>query len=416
MQKAQLISNSTKGNHLKYILECFKDADEVWMATAFLKSSGLTLLLPSISKHIRSDKPITIVTGQHFALTEPKALYTLHHLFEKKINALLYLDKAEIKSQVFHPKLFVFRYGKKALIISGSANITSGGLTSNNEFSICIETETFSVQWKEVNQYFGDITDVVNANLASLAIIKLYEKFYKDQKQLKEKQKSIPDKMVSEHTFSINNLKVRIKVYRKDKTYLEELNNRIKDYNEAKKILNEMAVTSKLGQKRFEELIDMLVGRSGQASLWKSGSLNRLRHDVYKCKNEFQELVRIIKDNQQLPASKVFNWAKEQVKKVDGARMNYVAEILMTFQPDRFANLNLNPITVLKKETGVYFKAHSSSFNGEDYENYCVIISKMAKELSLRNMLEVDTFFNFVYRKLMEEEKEAKLLFNQSGK
>ncbi len=66
----------------------------------------------------------------------------------------------------------------------------------------------------------------------------------------------------------------------------------------------------------------------------------------------------------------------------------------MTYQPKRFANLNSNPITVLDEEAGVYFKSHSSSFNGNDYEEYCSLINEIAMRLELKNMLEVDSFFN----------------------
>ena len=69
----------------------------------------------------------------------------------------------------------------------------------------------------------------------------------------------------------------------------------------------------------------------------------------------------------------------------------------MTYQPDRFANLNLNPITVLKEEAGVFYKATSDSFNGDDYEEYCEVINEICQELGLKNMLEADSFINEVY-------------------
>ena len=39
-------------------------------------------------------------------------------------------------------------------------------------------------------------------------------------------------------------------------------------------------------------------------------------------------------------SSDVFSNANEMVKKIDGAGVNYVTEIMMTYNPNKFANLN----------------------------------------------------------------------------
>jgi HKD family nuclease len=399
MSIVEFISNNNKSNHLDFIKKYFVNADAVWMATAFLKNTGLDLLLPALKKHVKAGKPVTIIAGQNFGLTEPKALKVLHDLFKTNSKALLYVDKAENKQQVFHPKLFIFRHKNNATVISGSANITNGGLDCNEEFSVSVQLATSNTDWKILMEYFNDIISVDKADLCSRMIINRYEQFYNEQKKAREKQKVAPDKKSSEYTFDYRKLRERLKEY-KQNNYLEDLRQRIKDYKEAKALLNEIADTKNLSQNRFAEIIDSLVVKNGTHGLWRSGSLYRHRFDVHTCKDEFQQLIRFIKDNQTLPASKVFVKAKELVEKIDGARMNYVAEIMMTYQPDRFANINSNPIKVLKEEAGVYFKSHSNSFNGEDYEEYCAVIIEICRQLDLNNMLEADSFFNDIYWKL----------------
>ncbi len=56
--------------------------------------------------------------------------------------------KAKVKNGVFHPKLFMFKNDNKGIIISGSANITKGGLISNQEVSLVSETKISSTDWK----------------------------------------------------------------------------------------------------------------------------------------------------------------------------------------------------------------------------------------------------------------------------
>lgn len=402
MDKTQLIYNSDTTNHLKILLKYFAEADEIWLATAFLKMSGLNLLLASIKKHLNANKSITIIVGQNFGLTEPKALRTIFNLFENKINGCIYLDNAKDKTSVFHPKLFLIRNNKTGFIISGSANITKGGLTSNQEVSLLCETKTSENNWKQSQLYFQDITSIDNANPLNLLLLKRYEDYYKNQLKARKNQKAVPDKRDSEYSFDYNKLKKRLKKYRTSQSKAD-FKQREKDYKKAKLFLNEISDSGRLTQNRFEEIIDSLVGAAGQQALWKSGSLFRNRFMVYECKNEFRELIRFIKSHKNNPTNQVFSGAKELVGRVKGAGINYITEIMMTYQPDRFANLNDNPITVLDKEAGVYYKSNSSSFNGEDYQEYCLLIKEISENLELKNMLEVDSFFNEIYWLLKQE-------------
>lgn len=404
MSNIKFISNNNTANHLDVILQNFEEADEIWMATAFLKSSGLNLLFSSIKKHIQQNKPIHIIAGQNFGLTEPEALRKLFDEFGTHPKAKFYLDKAEGNQSIFHPKLFLFKKGSNGIIISGSANITKGGLTKNKEASLFVESSISSSNWKEVIKYYEEICKKDNADSLSLMIINRYKDFYEEQKRISQKQKVSPDKKSSDYSFSYTKLKKRLKDYKiadfKEKFKLREV-----DYKRAKKLLTEIANSKRLTQGRFEEIIELLVGKSGQKALWQSGSMNRHKAKVFECKDEFRTLVKFIKENQKSSPSNVFSEAKELVRNVNGARINYVTEIMMTFQPERFGNLNSNPIKVLKEEAGVYFKSHSSLYNGDNYQEYCLIILEICNELQLKNLLEVDSFFNEIYWKLKQENR-----------
>jgi hypothetical protein len=88
------------------------------------------------------------------------------------------------------------------------------------------------------------------------------------------------------------------------------------------------------------------------------------------------------------------------VSGIDGAAVNYVTEIMMTYNNRDFANMNRNPITVLKQEAGANIKAHSSSFTSDEYQEYCTLIKEISGELGLKNMLEADSYFNDIYWKI----------------
>ena len=392
----QFISNESAHNHLEALIDNMSYADEVWMSTAFLKSSGVELLIPTIKKHIKAQKPISIVAGQHFGLTDPEALLTLFDLFKPFPKANIYLDKALSNTEIFHPKLFLFRKGNTGIILSGSANITAGGLKGNTEVSLKVETTTNSSEWKQALEFMINRCSEENADLLSLMILNRYKTYHAEEKNKHKGQKAAPDKNSNDFSFNYANLKKHLDAFRRQ--YGDDENEeRVEVYQEAREVLDEIIDSPRLTQKRFEELLDSLV--VGQR-LWYSGSLYRHRRKVYNYRNEFRELLSFIRDNQDAPIARVFEGAKERVKEIEGAAVNYITEMMMTYRPDKFANLNNNPIKVLKEEAGVYFKSHSGSFNGQDYSDYCLLLTEIAEKLSLRNMLEVDSFFNDIYWKI----------------
>lgn len=393
--RTEFISN-TGDSHLKKIINLFETADEVWLATAFLKESGLTKLLPSIKKHLASKKAISIIAGQNFALTEPKALHTLRNLFDQYPEAKLYLANAINPKSVFHPKLFVFRKNEDYTIISGSANITEGGLSSNVECSLLVESAKSDNAWKEALIFYNKLISIDNAQEATLLVIKQYETFFESQKLLNKKAKSIPIRKKSEINFNYTNLSQFFKKFDtadREKMFKEKQAN----YKEAKQVLNSIADHPKLTEVIFASLLDKLVGSAEEYNLWHSGSVYRLRRSVYPYHKEFQKLVRFVRDNSESDAYIVFTKGKEIINAIEGAGINYLTEIMMTYNPKTFANMNKNPLTVLRTQGGLNIKAASTSYNGLEYAEYCEIIKEICTHLNLRNMLEADSFFNDIY-------------------
>ena len=124
----QIISNFQDNNHLKVIKSQITNSDELVICVAFLKNSGLNLLLKSIPK-----KTVLFI-GIDFYITEPNAIRTL---FKNGFN----VNIVSVDKRSFHPKIYYFKQNKKINIIIGSANLTSGGLETNFETSFLIETE-----------------------------------------------------------------------------------------------------------------------------------------------------------------------------------------------------------------------------------------------------------------------------------
>ncbi len=397
----EFISNNNTKHHPK-INQLIRDSDAIYMSVAFVKHSGTTMLISSLKKAVLNKAEIRIIAGQHFSLTEPKALFDLRKILPKQTPASLYIANAKPKSPVFHPKLYLFRKGNQGAIICGSANITKGGLENNIECSICITCDTKENVWKEAFFFFQQLLSPENSEEASLMTIRRYQKFYENQKAANAKIRATPDRTESQLEFNYANLLKHLKSFnQKERDTIFE--DKIYNYKEAKKVLDKIANDTSLTKAKFIPLLEELVSKKGTPGWWHSGSLYRHKKDVFEHYSRFQKLVQYIQKNAKGNSSDVFSNANEMVKKIDGAGVNYVTEIMMTYNPNKFANLNNNPITVLRKEGDIYIKASTDSFSGDDYEEYCELVNEINNKLGLRNMLEADSFFNDIFWKIYKK-------------
>lgn len=392
----RFISNIDK-NHSSELNELINNSDEIWMAVAFLKESGLRLILPALKQHIQKGKAFHIVVGQNFALTEPRALTAIYKVIEQT-ESEAFLANAIEKNNVFHPKLYLFRKGNDFTIISGSANLTGGGLSTNTECSLLVEAKQSDKVWKEALLFLNKLMLPENSQELDLAIIKQYETFYENQKKHNSISKAIPLKSKAQIKFNQDLIRM-FKEYNnenREAIYRDKMS----DYSEAKKVLDKIADHPKLTQSEFQVLLDRLVGSSEENNLWHSGSLYRLRRKVYPYYKEFQSLVKFIRSHSNETAASVFSKAKEMVGKIEGAGPNYISEIMMTYNPKEFANFNVNPLTVLIEKGGLNLKSTPITYTGIEYQEFCEIVKDIRKKLGIRNMLEADSFFNYIYWKI----------------
>lgn len=371
------------------------------MATAFLRVSGLSQLLPGIRKCLSNGGKVTMVIGKNFAQTEPEALRKLHQLSVKQTNLLIRFSLGLNEQGTFHPKVFLVRNGRDADVISGSANITGGGLVTNEECSLWVQTKSTEDIYKETKKYLLGLTSDEYSEDLTLLVISKYETYFNKFKNIRKTIKQSPEHK-GELEFNYTNLLKHLKAFDKEqRTNLQASKKR--SYKEARKVLDEIAYGNRLTEKKFAGLLDELVGSAGGGRLWHSGSLYRHRRLVYPNYKKFKQLVRYAIENANSDPAVVYAHAKELVDQIAGAGPNYVAEILMTIRPKKFANLNQNPIKVLRKEAGVALKSSSGSFSGDDYSEYCSLVKEICKKLELEDMLEADTFFNEIYWKIYKK-------------
>lgn len=116
---------NTERSLLLCLAEAFQAASELDVAVAYAKLSGvrqlLELGLPASSRFL---------IGTGFALTEPKAVELLHR---HGAAVRLFFGDADCSAAGFHLKTYLLRREGQTVCVTGSGNLTSGGLGDNLE-------------------------------------------------------------------------------------------------------------------------------------------------------------------------------------------------------------------------------------------------------------------------------------------
>lgn len=389
-----LLSNSDSGSHWQHLKQFWRESDEINIAVAFLRQTGLELLKPELLAAIERNASITLIAGLDYGLTDSHSLNFLYKQFEKHPRTNLYL--AQPSNTTFHTKLYCFKTGKRVTIVCGSANFTAGGLRDNEEFSFALETTVSDPLYHEVKQYFQRLLDSESVFPADMLSLKKYESFFNRQKKTRNTHiRRKPSEQNSLEEINTNLIKKLFAKYMNDREEAEDLRQKKENYPKARKVLDIIAADDDLNKEKFTEYYTRLVSGKGIKGLWHSGSLHRLKEEVFPQYKKFQKLVRFIKENHQKSAEFVFEGAMGIASEIYGLGVNVVTEIMTTYNPREFSALNNNPLKSLKK-LGISLKS-KDAFNGQDYQEFCNLLKDLTRLLELNSQLEIDHFFNYIY-------------------
>lgn len=144
MVASKLIIGGRDHPFLPQLSQAISQADEIDMTVAFVKSSGLRLLLPDFQEAIRrtsTDKPVRlrILTSDYLDVTDPEALRLLMLLQAEGASIRIY----ESGAQSFHMKAYLFAHFREGQLhgtaFIGSSNISRQALTDGLEWNYRID-------------------------------------------------------------------------------------------------------------------------------------------------------------------------------------------------------------------------------------------------------------------------------------
>lgn len=403
----KLINNSASNdNHLSLLKNLLPKATEIFITIAFFKDSGYNFIKP----YLDAGKQFTIMAGANFGITDPTALESLLNYED---NCLVYLSKLSSKT-IFHPKMYLIRTPGLCHIIIGSANLTNGGMQANNECSIYHTCRLKDQMWKDALVYFKQCISIENADYLTFPVLDAYTKYHKKQQPIITKSVPFPDvsdnlfydlKKLKEHYNDLDQKAIRL-----------DLKLKKKRYDRAKIILDEIA-GSQLTVARFKQQFKKLVinQSADEPKLWSSNGMARQVNRVLSARKLFRELVISVRNNLNRRPEVIYRLAKDVSDRIKGTGANYIGEIMLTYQYKRLPNLNNNPVTVLRKEASARIKAYPNDYDEQDYLLYYRYIFHIAKEIGLKDMLEVDYFFDKIFQLLKRQLKEENKAIDKSN-
>lgn len=404
-----ITNNTSTENHLKVIKEKILTAEEIFIAVAFLKYSGLKKIETDLKNALERKVKLTIITGLDFYQTEPEALKKLQSLKKSYESCEILIYKQET-NKTFHPKLYLFSNKNEHFGIIGSANLTDGGLTRNCELSINFtfsnESHIYRQMIKEKEKLLQNSTVINDLSLSN------YTRKYQIFKNIEKVAKVNVEKQIN--TIFQLDTKAIEKYLRKYSSNKDELNNyflRKQNYLKAYEIL-EFIRTENIDNPTFFSNYEKLVGKAGVKSLWHSGSIARGKNKVKKYHLEFKTMLNEIHTNLNKSPQEIFEVTEKYFKpgkkeKINGLGINIVTEILNTYAPNKFAVLNQNPLTSIKA-FGLESFPHSQSFKSTNYEDFCSLIVSLMNTCEFESLGQTDHFLNFIYWQVKDELEDEK--------
>lgn len=353
----QIITNNKKPTHLSTINRLLDNSDEVIICVAFLKTSGLDLILDRLTDNC------TFYVGTDYYLTEPLAIKKL-----LRIGIPVYLTK-KVKS-TFHPKIYYFKKGNDISILTGSANVTGGGFETNFEVSVLIQTKKNS----SVDKDFNGMIEAYSSNSTHITgevQISQYEReFDIYRKKHRKADKEFKNEIEGTHKLDLSQLNKFVEEYVADGR-IEDFAERTEYYKTAKQLMNSLTKNKIASPNEFLDYYEKI------AKSFHSSGLLRGKTIFAKEYKTIISIIRIVQDNKSADAVSVFSKTLPLVRSVKRFGVNAQTEIMNTYNPNKYSVANGRTLKSLSK-LGFAEYPEANNFSIDTYEDYNTLITEIA--------------------------------------
>lgn len=411
---AKFISNNANNNHEDILLGMFSNAENIDWQIAFVSQSGIRAIDKKFKKFLKEGNSARVMIGLDYYHTDPAALDYFYDLSQKYHNRMKFFIGKPNRECVFHPKTYVFYYtnqdGEKyARVLIGSANLTSGGLGGNYEFSTRLR---FNFDENGDSDFLSDleahVKDIIEAEEVVPATSELIEKYRIEHHFNKMYRKISERKTNNSIGRTWNDYYALVLQEFKNEAAPDDFHSQIKNREvnrmDALNILKNISFVGTWSASDFLGEYSKLV--SLPLHLFHSSMIGWGKKGVVGNRNNFVKGLRALEnflssgpvtaEDAYNALLKHFNTGSVPSVGVHGAGVNAITEILHSYDPNRYAVMNTLSVEHLRKVSPISFPSLNKKFiTGQDYQDFCDEADKLCKTLGLKNFTEFDALMNY---------------------
>jgi hypothetical protein len=282
--------------------------------------------------------------------------------------------------------------------MTGSANLTAGGLSHNIETSVMLEDLVESRFFQECEKTEAALWNHPRSLAPNEEMIGRYAAQHARAKRLAKKA----EELVEAETEKVPELEgerltFELEAYFANPREQADLNDRRANYLEANRLVSDLVHRALvITDSEFRTVFESLVGSQDGRKLWHSGGINRSRTQVLE---QWPEVLNMLSDIaaviEQSPAE-VYRVGMQWIERIDGVGPNMLTEFCHTLSPTQFSPLNNNPVASLRW-LGIDAFPRSHAFDPEDYARFCSCMDRLRERAGFRDLGEADHFLNYIY-------------------
>ena len=402
MFEPKIVRNNSPDDHLQALHHILKDAKQVSTAVAFLKRKGLSKIVSVLTARLAAGTRVEMFIGSDFCLSEPDALKDLLNLSRQHPFLEVFLAKPDASS-TFHPKLYLGSDGKVARLLLGSANLTGGALSANDEISLAFSLGMADALLEDVRKVFSDYR--LSARFEELDEIVL-ERYRSKYKIAEDARRRVDREIASSEaaTFDIATLISLYDEFSQDRDEMASLAKRRRDRKHALAIqrriakLNALGILSRRDRTNFETFFRNLVtSGDGHSHLWHSGDIHRRGQAALRQPRKTIALFAEAQEAARLPPTEGYANVRRSAREIAGVGINMVSEILCTFAPKRYAVFNGNTAAALRA-LGADPPKSVTLFSPEAYARVCGVVEAVRRRIGGEDLSDTDAFLNWIYQ------------------
>ena len=170
--------------------EELKQAEEIKIIVAFLKESGVKLIVDDLKKQALRGAEIKLITGKYLNITEPSALYLLKDKLGDMVDLRFY-NKNYIS---FHPKAYFLKKEEEKVLFIGSSNISSTAFTTGIEWNYRMVDKTDEAAYERFEREFDHLFAQESTVIDEEELRKYAANWSKPQVQVVKEEEEEPER------------------------------------------------------------------------------------------------------------------------------------------------------------------------------------------------------------------------------